>query len=90
MGSQMFDSIKDRLEGCVYTIFTPFAENYTIDYEALENYLSTLYSQGARRFYAMAYNSRYSQLSNSEIMDLNRFCIQFLKRIDKKNIVIFK
>ena len=84
----MFDSIKHRLEGCFYTIFTPFAQNYTIDYEALENYLSTLYAQGARRFYAMAYNSRHSQLSNSEIMDLNRFCIQFLKRIDINNIVI--
>ena len=88
MGSQMFDSIRDRLEGCFYTIFTPFAQNYAIDYEALENYLSTLYSHGARRFYAMAYNSRYSQLSNAEIMDLNRFCIEFLKRIDTKNIVI--
>ncbi len=84
----MFENLKDRLEGCFYTIFTPFAEDESIDYESLEKYLSTLYRQGARRFYAMAYNSRYSQLKHSEIMELNEFCIRSLKKLDPKNIVI--
>jgi 4-hydroxy-tetrahydrodipicolinate synthase len=84
----MFESLKDRLYGCFYTIFTPFSEDESIDYESLEKYLSTLYRQGARRFYAMAYNSRYSQLKHSEIMELNDFCISFLKKLDPRNIVI--
>lgn len=84
----MFESLKNRLDGCVYTIFTPFSEDESIDYESLEKYLSTLYRQGARRFYAMAYNSRYSQLKHSEIMELNEFCIRFLKKLDPQSIVI--
>lgn len=84
----MFDSLKDTLSGCFYTIFTPFCEDESIDYESLGRYLSTLYRQGARRFYAMAYNSRYSQLKHSEIMELNEFCIRFLKRLDRNSTVI--
>jgi 4-hydroxy-tetrahydrodipicolinate synthase len=84
----MFTDLKDKLHGCFYTIFTPFSEDESIDYESLEKYLATLYSQGARRFYAMAYNSRYSQLKSSEILQLNEFCIRFLKKLDPKNIVI--
>ncbi|MEJ2653028.1 MAG: dihydrodipicolinate synthase family protein [Gammaproteobacteria bacterium] len=84
----MFDDLKNRLHGCFYTIFTPFSEDESIDFESLEKYLDTLYRQGARRFYAMAYNSRYSQMKHSEIMELNAFCIRFLKDMDKENIVI--
>lgn len=84
----MFDNYKTDLEGCFYTIFTPFNSDSSIDYENLEKYLSILYSQGARRFYAMAYNSRYSQLKHSEILELNQFCIRYLKGLDPKNIVI--
>ena len=84
----MYDDIKQRLEGCVYTIFTPFDENENIDFESIERYLSTLYKQGARKFYAMAYNSRYSQLTHKEIMELNAFCIQTVKKLDQQNLVI--
>ena len=84
----MFDDLKARLFGCFYTIFTPFAEDGSIDYACLEKYLSVLYRQGAHRFYAMAYNSRYSQLTHPEIMELNQFCIQTVKRLDRNNIVI--
>jgi 4-hydroxy-tetrahydrodipicolinate synthase len=84
----MFEELRTRLEGCFYTVFTPFSENDDIDYEGLERYLTTLYTQGARRFYAMAYNSRYSQLKHKEIMELNEFCIRFLKKLDPQNIVI--
>ena len=84
----MFDELKRNLYGCFYTIFTPFSEDESIDYEALEKYLTVLYRQGARRFYAMAYNSRYSQLTHSEILQLNEFCIKTVKKLDKNNIVI--
>ena len=36
----------------------------------------------------MAYNSRYSQLSDVEIKELNEFCIKTVKRLDSQNIVI--
>lgn len=84
----MTDELKGRLVGCFYTIFTPFLEDYSIDYEALEKYLTLLHRQGARKFYAMAYNSRYSQLEHAEIRELNQFCISLLKKIDPENIVI--
>ncbi len=84
----MFDRIKERLEGCVYTIFTPFNEDNTIDYASLEKYIHHIYQTGGRKFYAMAYNSRYSQLSHTEIMELNAFCIRVVKKLDKENVVI--
>jgi len=84
----MFSDLKDRLSGCFYTIFTPFDEGENIDYESIEKYLAVLYRQGARKFYAMAYNSRYSQLTHAEILELNNFCIRTVKQLDKNNIVI--
>lgn len=84
----MFSDLSNKLAGCFYTIFTPFDENENIDYESIEKYLTTLYQQGARKFYAMAYNSRYSQLSHQEIMELNEFCIKKVKHLDRNNIVI--
>lgn len=84
----MFDQLKEQLAGCFYTIFTPFCEDESIDYESLEEYLTLLHRQGARRFYAMAYNSRYSQLTHAEIMELNEFCIRTVKKLGQDNIVI--
>ena len=80
--------ILDRLEGPVYTIFTPFNEQYEVDYPVLRTYLESLYQKGARRFYAMAYNSRYSQMNHAEIRELNGFCARTLKDIDADNVVI--
>lgn len=84
----MFDDIKQKLAGCFYTVFTPFNEDETIDYASLEQYLTLLFRQGARRFYVMAYNSRYSQLSTQEIYELNAFCIKLVKSLDQDNIII--
>ena len=84
----MYEDLKNRLNGCFYTIFTPFLEDESIDFENLEKYLSILYKQGARKFYAMAYNSRYSQLNDNEIRELNEFCIKTVKKLDPDNIVV--
>jgi 4-hydroxy-tetrahydrodipicolinate synthase len=84
----MFDDVKERLQGCVYTIFTPFDAQENIDYAALDRYLEHIYRTGGRKFYAMAYNSRYSQLTHPEIMELNAFCIRKVKALDRKNVVI--
>jgi len=84
----MFEDIKERLQGCVYTIFTPFDAEEKIDYASLERYLEHIYRTGGRKFYAMAYNSRYSQLTHAEIMELNAFCIRKVKALDPLNVVI--
>lgn len=84
----MYDDLKRRLSGCFYTIFTPFDEPEDVDYDALGNYISFLYKGGARRFYAMAYNSRYSQMNNEEILELNEFCIRKVKDLDRDSIVV--
>lgn len=84
----MYEQLKQNLEGCVYTVFTPFDEHENIDYDSLERYLNHLYSGGARKFYVMAYNSRYSQLKHEEIMQLNAFCINTVKKMDPNNLVI--
>lgn len=84
----MYEDLKQRLEGCVYTVFTPFDENENIDYGSLEKYLAHLYKDGARKFYVMAYNSRYSQLKHEEIMRLNEFTIKAVKRLDPANLVV--
>ena len=78
----MFESLKNKLEGCFYTIFTPFDENYQIDYDGIRKYIEFLYHGGARKFYVMAYNSRYSQLNEEEILSLNEFCIKEVKKLE--------
>ena len=84
----MFEDVKERLQGCVYTIFTPFDEQENIDYESLDRYLEHIYRTGGRKFYAMAYNSRYSQLTHPEILELNAFCIRKVKELDPQNVVV--
>ena len=84
----MFEGIKERLQGCVYTIFTPFDANENVDYAALQGYFAHMYKTGARKFYAMAYNSRYSQLTHAEILELNAFCIREIKKLDRGAVVI--
>lgn len=84
----MFEKLKKRLEGCIYTVFTPFDEKEEIDYATLEKYVAHLSRQGARKFYVMAYNSRYSQLKHEEIRELNEFCIRTVKKLDPANLII--
>jgi len=75
------------VKGPVFTVFTPFQEDYSVDFNALENYISFMYSRGARLFYVMPYNSRYSQLNNQEIGELNKFAIETTKQLSKDNII---
>lgn len=84
----MYEDLKQALEGCVYTVFTPFDENEQIDYASLERYLTTLYRQGATKFYVMAYNSRYSQLKHDEILALNEFATRTVKKLSAKNVMV--
>ena len=84
----MSKEIKDRLVGCIYTVFTAFTISYEIDYEAIGKYIDHLYETGARTFYVMPYNSRYSQLTSDEILSLNEFVIRRAKGLDQENLVV--
>lgn len=80
--------VLEKLEGCFYTIFTPFDKYGQIDFEALEKYIEKLFAGGGRIFYVMAYNSRYAQLSNDEIFILNEFCCKKVKGLSPNNVII--
>ena len=84
----MFESLKEALKGPVFTIFTPFDENYNIDYSSLRFYIDHLYKGGARIFYVMAYNSRFSQMTHQEIYDVNTFCAGYVKALSAENLLI--
>ncbi len=88
MANKISNNLKERIDGPIFTIFTPFDKDLSIDYYSIEKYINYLYEGGARVFYVMAYNSRYSQLNNDEILELNQFCIKCVKRLDKNNVVI--
>ena len=57
--------------GPVFCIVTPFKEDGSIDFEALEKYINNCADAGANKFYVMAYNSRFSELSWDEIKTLS-------------------
>ena len=76
----------NKLEaGPVHCIVTPFKEDMSIDFASLENYLQYSMDAGANKFYVMAYNSRFSELSWDEIKTLNKFVTKFVKEEDSSN-----
>lgn len=82
-----YEVLKNNLEGAVQTIFVPFNKKLKIDYKALEKHISIICNQKYTKcLYLMPYNGRYSQLSNDEIFELNKFCIKEVKH--KKKIII--
>lgn len=88
MRQHNYNKLKSRIHGPVFSVVTPFLVNDDIDYISLERYLSYAYKQGARAFYVMGYNSRYSELSWDEIKQLNQFVTNHLKSMDPQNLVI--
>jgi len=83
-------SLKDRIKGPVFSIITPFKNNgKDIDYESLENYIQYMYDNGAKIFYAMAFNTRYLLMSEDEIYKVNECVIKKIKGFnDKETITI--
>ena len=83
------DSIIQKLVGPIFTIYTPFVEDKSsINFDQLENYINFLFNNSVSIFYVMPYNSRYSQLRESEIFELNKFCIKTVKNLSKENLII--
>jgi len=80
--------MKNLQPGPVFSIVTPFKQNFEIDFEALEKYIVNAYNSGATQFYVMGYNSRFHELSWNEIKELNNFAIKIVKDLDKDNLII--
>ena len=74
--------------GPVFSVVTPFTADGHIDYPALERYIEALYEQGARVFYAMAFNSRYPQMRLEEIVGINDRVCRITKGLDADCIAI--
>ena len=83
-----FSHLKNELAGPIYSIITPLTETENIDYESLSSYIDYLYNNGARIFYAMAFNTRYLLMNNQEIKDINQFVIKKVKSLNPENLVI--
>ena len=45
-----------------------------IDFKSLKTHIKKLCNNFVNALYLMPYNGRYSQLTNSEILKLNKFC----------------
>ena len=66
------NEIRSKIKGPAFSIITPFTKDgKDVDYDALKGYVDFLYQGGAKVFYVMGYNSRFSILSDAEIMKVN-------------------
>jgi 4-hydroxy-tetrahydrodipicolinate synthase len=80
--------IKNKIKGPIQTIFVPFNKDRKIDFKSLKNHIKNLCELDfVNVLYLMPYNGRYSQLTNSEILKLNSFCIKEVKKFKKIIIV---
>jgi len=86
--SKDYSNLIKYLDGSVYTVFTAFNKKLEIDYLSIEKYLDFLNSYNVKIFYVMPYNSRYSQLREKEIFDLNKFCIDKIKSFTDAKIIV--
>tara|TARA_B100000902_G_scaffold44957_1_gene52583 strand:- start:15529 stop:16476 length:948 start_codon:yes stop_codon:yes gene_type:complete len=84
----MKKNIISKLEGPIFTVYTSFTESGDINYGEIESYLKFLFENGVETYYVMPYNSRYSQLYEAEIFELNKFVIKTVKDLNKENLCI--
>lgn len=83
-----FEDLRLKIQGPVFSVVVPFKDSDEIDFKKIENYLSYAYKAGARIFYVMGYNSRFSELSWEEIKILNTFVTRHVKSLGEDTIVI--
>jgi len=81
-------NIRNKLNGPIFSIITPFNKKGEVDYVSLKKYINFLYLKGAKNFYVMVYNSRLTLLSEKELIKINLFCIKQVKKLNKENIII--
>ena len=84
------NKVQKKLVGPIFPIITPFLNNPNcdIDYGSLSKYIELLYDNGAKVFYVMTYNGRFSLLSWEEMKSLNEFVTKKVKSLDSECVVI--
>ena len=75
-----FEELKNKLVGPIFTVYTGFDEALNIDFPTIKKHIDFMAERGAKVHYVMPYNSRYSQLYEREIFELNLKCIEYIKR----------
>tara|TARA_R110000824_G_scaffold326043_2_gene512937 strand:+ start:5673 stop:6641 length:969 start_codon:yes stop_codon:yes gene_type:complete len=83
------ETIREKIKGPAFAIITPFTEGGKhVDWPAVERYTQFLYEGGAKVFYVMGYNSRFSILSDTEIMQLNTVVTRTVKSYNDPDCVV--
>lgn len=83
-----YSKLRGKIRGPVFSIVTPFTNDEEIDFIALKNYIRLIHDAGGYIYFVMAYNSRFSQLSWSEIKQLNEFVVKTAKALNPDCVVI--
>lgn len=85
-----YETLRKKIQGPIFSIITPFKnDGKDIDYDNLGNYIEFMYKQGAKIFYAMAFNTRYLIMNEQEILNVNKFVIDKVKSFnDPKTVTI--
>ena len=83
-----YTNLRDKIRGPIFPTITPFTSDYKVDVEKQKEYIDFLYNSGARIFYLMAYNGRFSLLSNDEVTELNILTASYIKSKYSDCIVI--
>lgn len=85
----MYTTLREKIKGPAFAIITPFCDGgKKVDWQALEEYVQFLYEGGAKVFYVMGYNSRFSILSDEEIMKLNEVVTRKVKSYNDEECVV--
>lgn len=84
-----YTALRKKIKGPAFAIITPFCDDgKEVDWLALEQYVEFLYLGGAKVFYVMGYNSRFSLLSDEEIMKLNETVTRKVKSYNDEECVV--
>ncbi|WP_026375608.1 dihydrodipicolinate synthase family protein [Aestuariibacter salexigens] len=75
-----YEQLKSQLTGPIFTVFTGFDDELRLDFQSIEKHIDFMAARGAKVFYVMPYNSRYSQLREREIFELNEAAIRSIKK----------
>ena len=78
-----------RLSGAIFSAPMFFKSNGEVDYDSYEKYIAKcVKSEGVEVIYAMAYNTRFRQLSVEEIVKVSKITCDLSNSFGKKAIIV--
>lgn len=80
--------MRKKLKGAVFSLPMFYKKNFEIDFVSLESYIKKcLESNGVECIFSMAYNTRFRQLSDDEILEISKLCCKLSQQYGKKAII---